>query len=87
MTLERERDALAVAAPSWVNPKKEKPRRSGGSGRARGVAPGCPNKSEQPGAGRKTRYFTVAPTTESHCLVMTSFAWPCCARVGKRALS
>src|SRR5262249_34170499 len=30
-------------------------------------------------------YFTLAPTTESHCLVMTPLAWACSSRVGNTA--
>ena len=32
-------------------------------------------------------YFTLAPTTESHCLVMTVFAAACSSRVGNTALA
>src|SRR5262249_56998214 len=32
-------------------------------------------------------YLTFAPTTLSHCLVMTSFAFACWSSVGKTALS
>jgi hypothetical protein len=32
-------------------------------------------------------YFTLAPTTESHCLVMTAFAAACSSRVGNTALA
>src|SRR6266851_1215778 len=32
-------------------------------------------------------YFTFAPTTVSHCFVMTPFDWSCWSRVGKTAFS
>jgi len=40
---------------------------------------------EAPGA--RQPYFTLAPTTASHCLVITSFALFCWSSVGNTALA
>src|SRR5215510_13762415 len=36
---------------------------------------------------RRGDHFTLAPTTVSHCLVITCLDWSCCSRVGNMALA
>ena len=78
---------LDRGGPGWgwaTAQKKTLPIR--GERQGEGVTPGRLSRG-QPSVRRKRVYFTVTPTVESHCLVMISFALPCCARLGKSALS